>query len=98
MTAHQLRRSLDEGEALVLDVRQPAEWEGGHIDGAMFVTGAELPARHDEVPDDRPLVVVCSGGFRSAVMASWLRAEGRQGVANLAGGTSAWRAAGYPLV
>lgn len=42
----------------VLDVRQPAEWAEGHVEGAVFITGSELPGRLDEVPADRPLAVM----------------------------------------
>jgi hydroxyacylglutathione hydrolase len=98
ITVPELHRRLQAGEVDVLDVRQPAEWAAGHIPQATFVTGAELPLRASDVPDrDRPLVVVCGSGFRSSVMASWLRAGGRQRVVNLIGGMSAWRAAGYPV-
>jgi hydroxyacylglutathione hydrolase len=79
----------------VLDVRQPAEWAAGHIEGAAFITGAELPERIDDVSDDRPIAVVCGSGYRSAVAASLLAARGRR-VVNVPGGMGAWRAAGYP--
>jgi hydroxyacylglutathione hydrolase len=94
----ELRARLSRGEVDVLDVRQPAEWAAGRIPGSTFVTGAELPGRADAVPQGKPLVVVCGSGFRSGVMASWLRRRGRGDVANLVGGTSAWVAAGLPLV
>lgn len=79
----------------VLDVRQPAEHSGGHIDGATFITGAELPDRLDEVPDG-PLAVVCGSGYRSSVAASFLAAAGRRDVVNVLGGMAAWMAAGLP--
>ncbi|CAN5629662.1 MBL fold hydrolase [soil metagenome] len=97
ITASELRQRLEEDEAAVLDVRQPAEWADAHIDGATFITGAELPARLDDVPRGKPLVVVCGSGYRSAVMASWLRREGLGDVTNLTGGMSAWRSAGLPV-
>jgi hydroxyacylglutathione hydrolase len=98
VSPRELDRLLGRGEVDVLDVRQPSEWSAGRIEGATFVTGAELPARLEAVPRGKPLVVVCGSGFRSAVMASWLRREGFRDVANLTGGTSAWVAAGLPLV
>ncbi len=93
-----LREGLARGEVDVLDVRQPAEWAGGHIEGATFLTGAEVPDRLDDVPSGKPLVVVCGSGFRSAVMASWLRSRGWRDVSNLLGGMSAWRKAGFPVI
>jgi hydroxyacylglutathione hydrolase len=53
-----------------------------------------LSDRVDEVPSDRPVVVHCLGGTRSAIAASVLQAHGRQHVSNFSGGYSAWRAAG----
>lgn len=80
----------------VLDVRQPDEWAAGHVDDAQFVTGAELPARLDEVPDDQPVAVVCGSGYRASVAASLLAHHGRADVANVLGGMAAWRRAGLP--
>ena len=91
-------QKLENKEITVLDVRQPAEWDGGHIEGAIFITGAELPERADEVPDDKPIAVVCGSGYRSSIMASLLAHRGRKEVTNVAGGMSAWRAAGFPVV
>jgi hydroxyacylglutathione hydrolase len=92
---HRLRERVGEG-VFVLDVRQPAEWAEGHIPGAVFITGAELPERVDEVPDDREVAVVCSSGYRSSVSASLLARHGRH-AANVLGGMTAWKKAGYPV-
>lgn len=96
-TVHELRALLDGPDVAVLDVRQPAEWAAGHVPGATFVTGAELPARLDDVPDAGTVAVVCGSGFRSSVAASLLRRERGARVVNVAGGMSAWRAAGYAV-
>ena len=98
ISATELARSLHDDGVHVLDVRQPGEWAGGHIEGATFITGAELPERSAEVPGDGRVVVVCGSGYRSAVMSSWLRSLGRDEVMNLLGGMSAWRSAGLPVV
>jgi hydroxyacylglutathione hydrolase len=82
--------------ATVLDVRETNEWRAGHIQGAIHIPGAQLPFRRDEVPDG-PVVVVCGSGYRSAIAASFLAREGRERVANLAGGVDAYRAAGLPI-
>ncbi len=97
MTVSQLKQELLRRGMNLLDVRQPAEWAGAHIEGALFITGAELPQRLHEVPDDKPLAVVCGSGYRSSAAASLLRANGRRHpVANVIGGMSAWSTAGYP--
>lgn len=83
-------------ELVVLDVREPAEWEHGHIDGAVHIPLGELGSRLDEVPQGQVLVV-CRIGGRSAQAVAWL---GRQGhdVLNLDGGMLDWEAAGRPMV
>lgn len=98
ITAEDVRVGVASGGVNLLDVRQPAEWAAGHIEGAQFITGAELPQRIDEVPGDKPLAVICGSGYRSSAAASLLLAGGRSEVANVVGGMSAWNAAGYQTV
>lgn len=75
---------------------QPAEWAAGHVEGATYITGAELPQRSDEVPDDKPLAVICGSGYRTSVAASLLAARRDHPVLNVLSGMSAWDRAGYP--
>jgi hydroxyacylglutathione hydrolase len=96
ITVHELRHRLDVGGLNLLDVRQPAEWADGHVEGATYLTGAELPQRSDEVPDDKPLAVICGSGYRSSVAASLLAARRDHPVLNVLGGMNAWDNAGYP--
>jgi hydroxyacylglutathione hydrolase len=97
ITVHELRRRLAAGEVDVLDVRQPCEWADGHVAGAAFITGGELPQRLDDVPrTGRPVAVACGSGYRSSVSASLLEAHTDLDVINVLGGMSAWKAAGYP--
>jgi len=91
-----LERLLDDSNMTVLDVRQPAEWAEGHIRGAKFITGAEIPERLNELSMTEPLAVVCGSGYRSAVIASFLRARGHNEVHSVIGGMSAWHRAGLP--
>jgi hydroxyacylglutathione hydrolase len=95
ITVHELRQRLGRDGLSVLDVRQPAEWADGHIPGATFVTGAELPERLGDVPDAPAVATVCGSGYRSSVAASLLAANGRT-VVNVLGGMAAWNAADYP--
>jgi hydroxyacylglutathione hydrolase len=81
----------------LLDVRGESEWAGGHLAGATLIPLPELADRMGEVPSDRPVVVQCQSGSRSAIAASLLRARGRR-VRNLTGGYSAWVTAGLPVV
>ncbi len=82
----------------VLDVRQPSEWQSGHIPDALHIPGGELPARLDEVPRGRPLAVTCGSGYRSSVSASLLQRHGFKPLFNVLGGMAAWKSAGFPMV
>nr|MDQ3388715.1 rhodanese-like domain-containing protein [Gemmatimonadota bacterium] len=88
--------ALARGEVAMVDVRGRAEWEAGHIPGAVHIPLGELAGRTDELPRDLPLVVHCQGGGRSAMGASLLLSLGVREVADLAGGFSGWKAAGGP--
>jgi hydroxyacylglutathione hydrolase len=81
----------------VIDVREPEEWATGFVPGAVRIPLARLRDELRHVPSDRPLAVVCESGLRSSTGASLLRAEGFPRVANVPGGTAAWRRSGRPL-
>jgi rhodanese-related sulfurtransferase len=84
-------------DAWVLDVREPYEWQAGHVEGAAHVPMGELLERLGEVPNDREVVVVCKVGGRSAQVVQYLNQAGWSAV-NLDGGMYAWAAAGRPMV
>jgi rhodanese-related sulfurtransferase len=90
------RRRLDAG-ALLLDVREPDEWEAGHAPEAVWIPMGDLGARQDEVPGDQAVLVVCRSGARSARVTSSLLGAGYDAT-NLAGGMQAWAAAGLSVV
>ncbi len=95
--------SLDEvrarpAEAIVLDVREPEEFVNGHVPRAINLPQADLATRLEEVPRDRPVFVICQGGFRSLRAAQFLHQCGISDVASVKGGTEAWRAAGGELI
>lgn len=62
--------------ATLLDVRTPAEYGGRHIEGAVNIPVDEVRARLSEIPRDKPVVVYCQSGGRSAAAASTLREAG----------------------
>ena len=97
VTADELGPLLLEGDVHVIDVRGAHEWDAGHLPGAPNMPLSTLAARVAEVPRDRPVVVQCQAGGRSAIAASLLRARGVERVANLRGGFGAWRDAGLPV-
>lgn len=88
-------RAARAGEAVLLDVREHEEWAHGHAAEAVHVPMGEL--RQDTVPRDRPVLVVCRVGGRSAAVASALAGLGYD-VANVTGGMLSWSAAGLPVV
>jgi rhodanese-related sulfurtransferase len=88
------------GEArplVVLDVREPWEVALGTIEGAIAIPLGDLPAKAASVPKDRPVVVLCHHGMRSAQATAWLRGQGIAAT-NLAGGIDAWSLAIDPSV
>jgi hydroxyacylglutathione hydrolase len=97
MTVSELAPKLRDGEVRVVDVRGANEWDAGHVPGAPNLPLATLSARLSEVPRDRPVVVQCQSGARSAIAASLLRANGVERIVNLRGGFAAWRDAGLPV-
>jgi hydroxyacylglutathione hydrolase len=90
--------AIGDGAVSVLDVRGAAEWDAGHVPGAIHVPLGSLRDRVAEVPRDRPLVVHCQGGSRAAIAASVLQAAGFENVAEMRGGMSAWRRDGHDVV
>jgi rhodanese-related sulfurtransferase len=88
---------LSTSRALVVDVREPAEYTAGHVPGAISIPQADLALRLDEIPRDRDVLVVCEGGTRSLRAAKFLHQMGLSSVTNLQGGTSGWRQAGLPI-
>lgn len=85
-------------DAVILDVREPNEFEAGHAPGAVSIPLGELRARVAEVPDvDGPLLVICRSGVRSQAAAEFLAGRAIE-AANVVGGTLAWYDAGKTLV
>lgn len=76
----------------VLDVREPQEFEMGHIEGATLIPLGSLPEHLAEVPKDKPVVVVCRSGNRSGRAAAFLKEQGFTNIENLTGGMMAWSA------
>lgn len=89
-------RRIEHEDAMVLDVREPAEWSAGHIPGALHIPLGDVDARRGELPSDRPVIVACRSGARSARAVKLLASHGLD-VYNLTGGTQAWHASGLPL-
>jgi hydroxyacylglutathione hydrolase len=83
---------------VVLDVREADEFAAAHIPGSLHIPYGELPARLAELPKDRAIATICSGGKRSGLAASILQREGFEQVLHVAaGGVGSWRQSGHPV-
>jgi molybdopterin/thiamine biosynthesis adenylyltransferase/rhodanese-related sulfurtransferase len=105
----QVKREIDEvtpsdaaaraDEPVFLDVRERDEWEEGHLPGAVWIPRGNLESRVEQaIPDrERPVVVYCAGGSRSAFATKTLQELGYTSVVNLAGGFTDWKRNGFPV-
>jgi rhodanese-related sulfurtransferase len=87
----------DPAGPLLLDVREANEFAQVRAPGAVLLPTSVFIARLAEVPADRPLLVVCHVGGRSAAVTGYLVRSGRTDVVNVAGGMEAWARAGLPV-
>jgi adenylyltransferase/sulfurtransferase len=98
VSVHDLKRALDEGSATVVDVREPWEADIARIEGAMLIPLSVFAAEAKELPRDKPILIHCHHGGRSMQATQWLRRNGYDKVANVAGGIDAWSQAIDPSV
>ncbi len=102
--------AADRGDAVLIDVREPAEFETGHIPGSINIPRGVLEFQVDAHPavanvgdpalsrKERPIVVACRTGGRAALAAANLQRMGFADVRSIGGGVVAWAEAGLPLV
>jgi DMSO/TMAO reductase YedYZ molybdopterin-dependent catalytic subunit/glyoxylase-like metal-dependent hydrolase (beta-lactamase superfamily II) len=90
-------KTLIEAGALMLDVREPDEWQAGRAPEASPLPMGQVLDHRSDLRQDRRIVVVCRSGGRSAAVTESLRSHGLDAV-NLAGGMCAWAAAGLPVI
>ncbi len=83
--------------AIVVDVREPGEYVGGHVPGATLVPMGQVPSRMSELPRDKTIYLICASGNRSLSTASYLIRAGYD-AHSVTGGTGAWARAGHPVV
>ena len=98
------RVTVDEGKEMmasdnvaVIDVREPHEYNAGHVPDAKLIPVATVFARKEELPRDKDIVFVCGVGQRSALACEMAAAAGLTRLFNLEGGTEAWIKAGNPV-
>lgn len=90
---------MNRRDAVVIDVREAAEFATGHIGGSRHVPQGELAGRLKELDKvkAKPVIVACATGARSRAASALLQKNGYAEVYNLQGGITAWRQAGLPL-
>ncbi len=91
------RALQDNPDVVLIDVREPNEYSAGYIAGAKLIPLGQVPARLNEIPKDKTVIVTCRSGNRSGQATSYLRQQGFSNVHNMAGGIVAWQQAGLPL-
>jgi rhodanese-related sulfurtransferase len=93
ITVEELAAAREAALVPLIDVRQPEEYEAGHVPGAKLIPLADVVARFGEVPTEGPVYVICGTGPRSQRAADYYRNRGIEAY-NVAGGTKAWVDAG----
>jgi rhodanese-related sulfurtransferase len=86
----ELRRELDTGSAVLVDVREPEEFSAGHVPGAINLPLGTLPGSAAKLDHDARTIVICQTGHRSVTASRRLMKDGFSDVRNVKGGTSAW--------
>jgi rhodanese-related sulfurtransferase len=94
--ARRLEVRGDGPEPLLLDVREVDEYTARRVDGAVLLPISRLALGYRALPRDRPILVLCKVGGRSAMATDFLRRQGWPDVTNIAGGITAWSQAGLP--
>jgi len=96
LTPTRVKDGLEEGELVLIDVREPYEWDAGHIPGATHIELERLASRAEEIPTDRRVVFQCRLGVRSAMAMQAFRASGWDAY-HMAGGIQEWVDEGLPI-
>ena len=91
ITPSEVSERMASGADIVLvDVREPYEWNAGHIEGALHIPMSQIQQRLGEIPRDREVVMICRSGSRSAHVQEHLTRTGYTKVKNLVGGMQRW--------
>lgn len=93
MTAQQVADWLADPsreKPVLLDVREPGEYQICHIPGSQLIPMQSIPARQTELDPDAPIVCICHHGMRSMAVAGFLEKNGFTNVTNMSGGIDAW--------
>lgn len=96
VTPETAKAAMDQGKAILLDVREPHERRSARIPATIHIPLTQLPGRLHELPRDRLIVCQCATGGRSATATALLRQNGLRS-SNLTGGIVRWNLAGLPI-
>ncbi len=98
LDAKSFQEAIGQGKALLVDVRTPAEYASGHLEGSLNVdwTGPNYEAEFAKLPKDQPLLLYCRSGGRSGQALEYLKSKGYQ-VQHMDGGIGAWMNADLPV-
>lgn len=92
-----LRRRDPVRPALLVDIRERDEFTAVRIEGTLFIPMSQLGVRLDEIPRDRPVMLICASGNRSTGATSYLLQNGWTDVGSVAGGIDGWQRLGLPV-
>ncbi|PSN20691.1 hypothetical protein C7271_01020 [filamentous cyanobacterium CCP5] len=98
MDAHTLKQGLEQQTITLIDVREPAEFAGEHIPGAVLVPLSRFDGRKIPQAGNTQLVLYCRSGNRSEIAAQKLLDAGLESVTHLSCGLASWKEAGYATV
>jgi rhodanese-related sulfurtransferase len=98
LTPSEAQQSMHDSRAFLLDVRGFDEFASGRVPEAVCIPLPDLERRAGDIPTDRPVLVMCQSGGRSAMAVERLHALGLQDVSDVQGGLNAWRQAGLPTI
>lgn len=91
VTGEELAEKLAQGKKVLIDVREPYEYAGGHIKGAVNIPMGQLGEKIRKYKADVEMYVICASGSRSSSAVGALRRAGFENAFNVKGGTSRWR-------
>ncbi len=97
LTVQQVNEIRNNPDVVLIDVREPSEYNAGHIPGVKLIPLGTLPGRVNEIPKDKFVVMTCRSGNRSGQATKFLRDQGFDNVHNMTGGIKAWQQAGFPV-
>jgi SulP family sulfate permease len=97
VVAEEFQQLAQDPNALLFDIREPTEFERGHIPGARLMPLRTVLDRGPDLPKDRPLLLACRSGRRTQRAMHMLQTMGFDDVYGLRGGILAWQAEGFPV-